>query len=728
MRQILYKTALLSAAAIFAVGCMDKIDTTSISLSSNDENVTVSENGMNADVVISPEGGKATIEIACSSSWRLIDDSSEASFDVDIDGNKVTISADEIISDHAYTALYRIVAGVNTWAYINVSQRGSALTSLSLDQKVLSFPEWGGVKEISVATNKDWRVEGADQYSWLEIEEDKDNNVVRVKTTTNTVHSVLEASLTVVAGTEVNSYSVPFDVIQDEWHEAFFSFTVDKATLPSVGGRTTIPVSSNRAWTAVSDQDWLKIENIDNSLTLSCEASDELKSAHLILTTEAQEGETPFTTELDVRTADKPMILKYVIPETYEGKMSVPVMAPFDLYIDWGDGTDGDIAASRGNGAFTRPDHKYLNPGEYLVKVYGDCGGMNSRGGQGIENIVEIVDWGEMGITNFFYGFTGTGLTKLPANTKDILANATKIDFMFMDCANLEEIPADLFSELNLTSISAVFRGCTSLKNIPETLFVGAEELKTMSAMFMGTGIESVPEKLLYPLTELTQILTMFDSCTNLSAVPENFFSKNTKLQRLRSIFYGTSVSVIPENLFANNPNLVECSSMFGNTLIKTIPENLFANNPKLNTIDQFCAYTKIETVPAGLFAKLPELSSVGSLFLGCTSLKNVPVSIFDNNFKLSTVTNAFALCTELEGESPYTIVKREVDGETVDVKVHLYERNAKDSSYQRLYPEFGEISRWGFESCFGGCTKLTDYDQIATYDYGKWVKVPNIW
>ncbi|MGN1210998.1 MAG: hypothetical protein ACI4TM_04885 [Candidatus Cryptobacteroides sp.] len=705
MKHILYKAALLSAAAMFAFACSDKIDTTSLSLSSGDANVTVSQDGMKADVVISPEGGKATIEIACSSAWRLIDDSSDAAFNVDIDGNTVTISADEIISDHEFTAMYRIVAGSSKWAYINVSQRGSALANLSLDKKKLSFPEWGGMREISVATNKDWHVEGADQYNWLNVEEDKENNILKVTTSTNTAHEVLEASLSVVAGTDANNYKVSFNVTQDEWHEAYFSFPVEKATLPATGGQTSITVSSNRAWTAVADNDWIRIIKDDNILTIACDASSELKTGKVSLTTEAQEGETPYTAELDVRTADNPMILKFEIPENYTTKVSVPVMAPFDVYLEWGDGTPGDIAASSANGAFTRPDHLYEAAGTYEVKVYGSCASMNARGCGGIECMTEISDWGNLGVTNFYYAFSGSAIKSLPANTKDILAPATKIDFMFMDCTKLEEIPADIFANLELTNIQGVFRGCTSLTTIPANLFVGAEELTGMTAMFMGSGVETVPAELLYPLTGLTQILTMFDSCTGIKEVSENFFSKNTKLVRLRSIFYGTSISEIPENIFANNTELTECSSMFGNTLIKTIPENLFA--------------------------KMPELMSVESLFLGCTSLKSVPVSIFDNNFKLSTVSNAFALCTELEGESPYTIVKREAEdgsGEIVDVKVHLYERNAKNASWERLYPEFDEISRWGFESCFGGCTKLTDYDQIATYDYGKWVKVPTIW
>lgn len=727
----IYSYLICAISVISMAACTEELETFSVSLSSADENVEISEDGRNADVTILPEGSTAVVKVTSDTEWQLIDDSTDPYFEVQIDGNDVIISAEEMISSHEHSAKLRIQAGTNAWAYINVTQKGTELSQISLETKKIYFEEWGGVQEIRVMTNKDWYVENKDAVDGITIEEDGD--VIRVAAEASLRPDPLVTSFRVVAGTQANNYSVEFEVVQDKWHEPYFSFPVSKATLPATGGRTTIEVVSNRVWTAVSSDPWLKIEQNGNLLTLSNESGEDALAAKVSLTTAAQEGETGFTADLDVRTDDKPLVMKFKIPELYRGNVSVPLMTPFDVYIDWGDGSDGDIAAFDGSSGFSRPDHEYSREAaEYEIKVYGECGSMNGCGCSGIEYLSEIVDWGEMETTNFTYAFSGSALESLPANTKDIIAKATKVDNMFWNCLYLKEIPEDLFADSKLTSISGMFFGCKSLKSIPADFFVGAEELKQLIGIFNETDIQSIPEGILDPLVNLTNLTAMFNNCTDITEIPENLFAKNTELNILKNVFYGTSITEIPENLLVNNVELQQMSGVFGNTDLKTIPENLFANNPKISSASALFAYTDIEEIPSGLFAGLPELSDINSVFTACDKLRTVPTDIFDNNKKLSDVGCAFAFCPNYEGESPYTTVQRtvkdEVSGEdkTVDIKVHLYERNAKDENWQRLYPEFGEIFRWGFGSCFGGCTKLTDYDVMSGFDYGNWVKVPN--
>lgn len=183
------------------------------------------------------------------------------------------------------------------------------------------------------------------------------------------------------------------------------------------------------------------------------------------------------------------------------------------------------------------------------------------------------------------------------------------------------------------------------------------------------------------------------------------------------NVFAGTSITEIPENIFSSNANLTQIDGMFSNTKITVIPGNLFAGNPKLTSASQVFEQTAITEVPAGLFAHNPDLSTVTGLFYNCWQLKTVPVGIFDNNRQLSTVTSTFSHCYNYEGESPYTVIN--VDGN--DVKVHLYERKNYPSEFPTI------IRSNACQYCFGGCTKLTDYDamniQDFEHDWGNWVK-----
>lgn len=724
MKNIFYKS-ILFCLAVSAVSCQKEEPSVSLSLSSDDACVTVSADAKTADVTILPEGGTAVVTVNTQAQWKLIDDADEPAFDVEIDGNDIAISAKEIVSSHERKALLRVHAG-NAWAYINVAQRGTDFAMLSLSNNRVVFEETGGTKTLSVETNKDWHVEPLDDAKWVTIEEDKENGLILVNAEINLVPEDIEAAFRVVAGTEANSYSVDFKVYQGKWTEPYFKFPILKQiTLPAdreIGGKASFEVKSNRRWHAETADAWIKLEPTDGALVISNDASEELKTGTVRVYTEPQEGEELYEVEFTVRTDDKPMILRYTIPEgAGDVKVAAPAMAPFDIYIDWGDGSEGNISSSIGGGAFMIHDHFY-GPGEYDVKVYGDCGSVAGLGVPGMAYLTELVDWGEMGITSLNNAFKSSSISTLPDNTCDILAGVKTMNNAFADCAHLETLPPHMFSKYTGTQLQGVFSGCRALTEIPADLFEGAVSVNNLTAVFTFTGITEIPDGLLDPLVNLQRIATLFRS-SPVKEIPENLFAKNPKLVQVRSAFQETEVTVIPENLFANNPMLQDVGQLFYMSPVAEIPENLFANNPEMLYVNYTFAGTPISRIPAGLFANCGNLTIVSGAFSQCANLADVPVNIFDNNMKLANVDWLFALCENLEGETPYTVVN--VDG--ADVKVHLYERNDRDGNYVRLYPMFSEISRWGFEYCFGGCTKIDDYDAASAKDFGKWTKKPNL-
>ena len=90
-----------------------------------------------------------------------------------------------------------------------------------------------------------------------------------------------------------------------------------------------------------------------------------------------------------------------------------------------------------------------------------------------------------------------------------------------------------------------------------------------------------------------------------------------------------------------------------------------------------------------------PELFDISEAFSGCTSLESIPSGLFSNCHKLQYVISLFLNCSSVKGESPYDMVEGE--------KVHLYERAGRE----------GYTAITSYMTCFGGCTGLSDYEDI---------------
>ncbi|MCD8194269.1 MAG: hypothetical protein LUD74_06970 [Tannerellaceae bacterium] len=113
----------------------------------------------------------------------------------------------------------------------------------------------------------------------------------------------------------------------------------------------------------------------------------------------------------------------------------------------------------------------------------------------------------------------------------------------------------------------------------------------------------------------------------------------------------------------------------------------------QLHFFSTFQRCRNINDIPEGLFDACTKATNFYVTFLACTSVASIPVSLFDHNLEVTNFENTFAGCISATGVTPNT------NG------IELWMRS--DPQYPQ-YPN--EIN---VQSCFAGCTTLTNYDDI---------------
>lgn len=728
MKSHIIYSVLLYVVLAFIVSCTEnRLQTNTISLSSSDENVII-EDAAHATVNIPAIGGSVSLSIEYDGEWILLHDNEDPWYEFSVDGNVLTLSAGEIVSDYVRTSMIRVWDSNFSWAYVTVCQSGSEEAALDIDVDSLNFPEWGGSAVVKVSSNKEWTITGYEDIGWLDVSVAGDS--VLVSTSTNEVPERMMAVLRFSNGTEVNNATVDLPVFQEPWTEAYLTLSQPEAAIPVCGGSIRLDITSNRPAVASSSADWLKAEVVDSVLVLVAEKVDaDTEPAEVTVSTP---DDSPATATVTVTPYDDPMVLGYTIPEASDVEVYVPLSVSSDVstnvYVDWGDGMS-DVMYASGNGAFTRPGHVYESAGNYMVKIYGMCGSLMT--GFGSENwakcLTSVDSWGSFRFSSVNYGLYYTGVKKLPDNTAEVMRNVTKFD-SFLQGSDLEEIPSAMFSGTSATTLSAVFRDCANLKTVPADLFDDAGNITSVTALFMGTGVEEIPAGLFDPLLKLRILTNVFAECYNITSIPEGIFDCNTELQSVSGVFRNTAVTEIPGSLLANNTKIYQIFEMFygctgikeipqglfdnvaglmygsgifsGCTSLQSVPSGLFSASSQLSDVSYlFEGCTSLKTVPSDMFSACTELSNVSYMFAGCTSLSDIPVSVFDTNRKISDVSGLFQGCSAVSGESPYTMVG--------EAKVHLYDR-------ENYTDQFARISRFTYS--FNGASGFDDYASVPDW------------
>lgn len=610
----------ISAAAMvmcFLAACTQKetVPELSLILSSDSENVMVDEDGRQAEISLPSLGGSVSFGVAASGEWELVREDEEDWYVTTVDENSVTVSADELVSDYTRSAMLRIRVDGVIIGFVGISQDGTEVASLKLDQDSVSFQEVGGNTVVAVITNREsWTVTGYEDADWLSVE--VQDSSFTVTASANDVAEEKTVTLVVTAGSALNNKVCMLPVTIAACTPAYLTPSQTVLVLPSEGGSTEITVQSNREWDVSTDDGWLTVSRTERGITVTSEGTVAGSTAEVMLTTTS--GSDMVSSTIEVVSVDEPMILEYTVPDA-QWMVAAPVAGEVNCYVDWGDGTGTGYAGTLA--MFQYITHTYDVADVYRVKIYGSVSQVACDNGSEMDNtkksITAIETWGSIRPISLNYGLSGTAIKTLPDDTREALADVTDFSMAFYQCAQLESIPADMLKDSRAVNLSGMFMGCIALKEIPEGFLNGA--------------------------TEVTGLSTMFRDCRSLTSIPDGLFDDMAKVTMANSTFSGcSSIASIPEGLF---------SSMSAVT--------------QMNGIFRDCS--SLTEIPEGLFSGNPELFDISEAFSGCASLESVPSDLFSNCRKLQYVISLFLNCSDLSGESPYDMV----DGK----KVHLYER-----------------------------------------------------
>ncbi len=257
--------------------------------------------------------------------------------------------------------------------------------------------------------------------------------------------------------------------------------------------------------------------------------------------------------------------------------------------------------------------------------------------------------------TSFRYLFKDTAIREVPAGLFDGYQNVTTFECAFSGCRNLAVIPAGLFAtNTSVTNVTNLFTDCESLTAIPEGVFSGLSKVTSFSGMFKGcSGIQTVGDNILSGCDAAVNISSMFQGCTSLTDVGANAFSGAAKIGNILGLFAQcTSLRSVPETLLSPMTEVTNASGVFADSGIESIPAGIFSANAKVvNFSKAFSGCTSLRSVPDGLFSNSPLVTTYISLFEGDTSLESVGKIFGENANTAATVemSNLFTGCTSLQ-------------------------------------------------------------------------------
>lgn len=526
--------------------------------------VEISEDGRQATLEIPSLGGNVAFGIETDARWSAQIEEDGQWVAVNGSGKDIIVSGPEFISDYTRRAMVRIMSDDKPIGYINVSQAGTEVATLSLDKTEVIFNEMGGTCEIAVETNREsWHIEGFEGKEWLEYK--IKGNMIELTAATNKVPVDFSTVFSVVAGSDDNSKAVEVDVTLGAWSPAYIKLDRDMVIIPEEGGNLKMNVESNRLWDVSSTDSWYTVKKEDGQVSIVANPSSSgvLEGTISLKTTS---GKDLATLDLPIKQYTNPYILEYTVPNN-ESIIAVPVEGVVNCYVDWGDGESssysGDISIGKGKHMM----HEYAKKGVYTVKIYGTAAKMSAGYGDVIGAsapwITAVKSWGSLGATSLQYMLRRTSIKEIPSGYGDLFKNATELSGAFWDCKELETIPADLLNDIKVTGVSAFFYGCTKIKTVPATLLKGASNLVGAQTMFRGcSGLQSIPEELFAECPKLQSTVATFGECTSLKTVPAG--------------------------LFANNPNIIDMNQLFsGCSSLETVPVSIFDNNKKVTNFDR---------------------------------------------------------------------------------------------------------------------------------------------
>ena len=229
----------------------------------------------------------------------------------------------------------------------------------------------------------------------------------------------------------------------------------------AAGGPVTVEVETDldytvaipeaaKAWITLAETRGGEIRTETLTFNVAANTETQSRSANIELVA----GETVIETILIYQEAyydPAQMVLKVEAKEysssAYNNKVYLPLYGAVDVTVNWGDGQSEPVAATISTAA-AMVNHTYAESGIYYVTISGTTEKLSGR----LTNktvapaILEVRQWGKLGMTTLDYAFANTSLVTVPQPEEDAFAAVTTVEYMFSGCAALETVPEGLLA------------------------------------------------------------------------------------------------------------------------------------------------------------------------------------------------------------------------------------------------------------------------------------------
>lgn len=620
--------------------------------------------------------------------------------------------------------------------YLSASKKGDAQVVVDKDRKTASveFSSYSSYAMVDVETVLDWDcIVNEEAASWCQAE--AVGGGVRILVQTNESFKERSATVTIASGEDAMASVAVKQAGRSE--EPELKLEHESLVFPEAGRSVTFSVLTNTSdWevSAPADASWLSVtpdyEANTVTVTSDANATGADRSAQLTFSCK-QDGEVLASESLPVEQWGP--CLTFTVSVGAGDKIALPLAGKdMDLKINWGEGELFDPYHIQGTIASVSTMVEYLSytykdGGEYDVTVHGhvpiitaylDNVLMDSKY---MRKITAVKSWGKEKFSLLTSAFYGAGLKTVAPDTYHALDQVTDVRSLFMECSNLESVPADLFSEMKAVDFNSVFFGCSSLTEIPAGLFDKNTAVTSFVSTFKGTGIGTVPAGLFDKNAEVECFESTFADCQYLESVPEGLFKNNTKVTSFNSTFSGTGLKTVPAGLFSTNTEVTDFDSVFYESSLEVIPAGLFAASKKVETFESAFNRTAVSEIPAGLFDSAVNAKSFKSTFYSCENLSSVPAGLFDKCVNVTSFNQTFNHCSSLTavptGLFDNCPLVEDVamcfkDTGISEIPAGILDKLAKLTSVQSLFEDCVNISSVP-DRLFAKCTSVTDFSNV---------------
>lgn len=435
-------------------------------------------------------------------------------------------------------------------------------------------------------------------------------------------------------------------------YDCFFDMVVDQTVLhanecSNLSGLTFSKTTGLFSWTPSFSQEGVYEFKIN--------VSDGISTSSRLFTLTVL-GKDPFISEWQTTTAN----------ESIQLPLSAGSSVPYDLKVDWGDGSAIETISS-----LAEAQHIYEEAGIYQIRVKGNYPVMTmvNLSSSMKKKLLRVLDLGDIGLTSLQEAFSGAeNLISIKGGN---VSSVTNMNSMFNGAYSLVEVDVSTWDTSNVTSMNAMFWNALALENL-DLSHLNTSKVTDMSAMFYQCSKLKTLDISGFNTSNVVDMSNMFAFNRALEAIDVSHFD-TSKVTSLRSMFlYAQKIKSLNlenfvtdkvtdmsfmfsttselEDLNINNfntANVTNMASMFSGTLRLSNYSVASFNTAKVTSMSYMFNRNARTTLDLSHF-NTSEVTLMDKMFSSMTRLTQLNISSF-NTSKVTNMSDMFESTLALE-------------------------------------------------------------------------------